>query len=277
MSRNYQLIFIDDSEIFVILMNMKVLCTADLHGNSQWFQWVIDHASKFDLVVLPGDFVNGYDKRDLSIVLVEVDEFFKKLEQVGVPVLFCSGNHDDGIKRISNPLHSWMDVLKKPNKIWGNGDIGTLPINGRDILFSCHQDNEFGKDPVTRKLEEDFEKAHKLTQVTGLPWIVVHHNPPDQCLVSKGNMGGSLILRKLIERFQPDFVFSGHLHQAPLAGDCVDHIGSTVCFNAGFRAKAESPNRLELDLRSRTGSWFDKDLPRKEIEYSRKGGFDEKS
>jgi len=234
-------------------------------------QWVIDHASKFDLVVLPGDFVNGYDKRDLPIVLGEVEEFFKKLEKVGVPVLFCSGNHDDGIKRISNPLQSWTDGLKKPNKIWGNGDMGTLTINGRDILFSCHQDNEFRKAPVTKKLIEDFEKAHQLAQVTGLPWIVVHHNPPDQCLVSKGDMGGSLILRKMIEKLHPDYVFSGHLHQSPLAGDCVDTISNTVCFNAGFRSKSESPNRLELDLGSRTGNWFDLGLHRKEIQFAVKG------
>ncbi len=253
---------------------MKVLCTADLHGNRQWFKWVLENSPRFDLVVLPGDFVDGYDKRDLPIVLGEVEEFFKELEKVGVPVLFCSGNHDDGIKRTSNPLHTWTDGLKKPNKIWGNGDMGTLTIHGQDILFSCHQDNEFRKEPVTLKLEKDFEKGHELAQVTGLPWLVVHHNPPDQCLVSKGDMGGSLILKKLIERFQPDFVFSGHLHQAPLAGDCVDHIGSTVCFNAGFRAKALTPNRLELDLRSRTGNWFDKDLLHKAIEYSIKGESD---
>jgi Icc-related predicted phosphoesterase len=249
---------------------MKVLCIADIHGNSQWFKWILENSPRFDLIILPGDFVDGYDQRDLSLVLGEVQGFFKELEQIGVPVLMCSGNHDDGLKRISNPLYSWTDGLKKPHKVWGNGDIGTLTIKGRDLLFSCHQDNEFGKEPITCKLEKDFEKAHELAQVTGLPWIVVHHCPPDQCLVSKGDIGGSRILRKLIERFQPDFVFSGHLHQAPMAGDCVDKIGKTVCFNAGHRKNSMIPNRLELDLLALNGTWFYAGDQKKRIDFSTK-------
>ena len=271
MSRNCQLIFIDESKIFVILMNMKVLCTADLHGNSQWFQWVIDHAAKFDLLVLPGDFVNGYDERPLPKILEEARWFFEELKNRGVPVLYCSGNHDDGFKRTSNPLVSWTDQFKIVGKCHGNGEVGSLTVKEEEIIYSCHQDNEFQKEALNRKLEEDFQKAHELQKEKGLRWLVVHHCPPEKCLVSKGDIGGNGLLRRLIEKHQPSYVFSGHLHQAPFAGDCVDSIGKTVCFNAGFRAKVENPNRLELDLGSRAGNWFDMGLLRKEIQYARKG------
>jgi Icc-related predicted phosphoesterase len=70
----------------------------------------------------------------------------------------------------------------------------------------------------------------------------VHHAPPAQSPTSWGGNRyfGDVELREWIERYQPNIVLSGHVHQSPFVkeGSWVDRIGETWVFNAGQHAGA---------------------------------------
>jgi Icc-related predicted phosphoesterase len=68
--------------------------------------------------------------------------------------------------------------------------------------------------------------------------------------------GGDAVALEWIQRFQPDFVFSGHIHNAPFyaAGSWHSRIGKSVIFNAGKQPGGE-PTHIVLDLKSRRADW----------------------
>lgn len=59
-----------------------------------------------------------------------------------------------------------------------------------------------------------------------------------------------------IERYGPDLVMTGHMHQSPFkeGGSWVDRIGSTWVFNAG-RQIGPLPTHVVLDLDPRMDLW----------------------
>ena len=62
--------------------------------------------------------------------------------------------------------------------------------------------------------------------------------------------------RAWIERFTPDIVLTGHVHQAPFVpdGGWVDRIGTTWVFNPG-QQPGPAPARIEIDLGVGTAVW----------------------
>ncbi len=78
------------------------------------------------------------------------------------------------------------------------------------------------------------EMAQHLTSFASLkPLVLVCHCPPwgtplDR--VREGVHAGSQAVRDFIEQHQPEFFFSGHIHEAAGASA---RIGSTRCFSAG--------------------------------------------
>ena len=105
-------------------------------------------------------------------------------------------------------------------------------------------------------------EARTLKRQTGFPWLVLHHDPPGGGPV--GGMAGDFSLRRTIEKFQPDFVLSGHLHGQPFfeGGGFHERIGTAHCFNAGQTppTKSRVPNHIILDTDTRLATWFYFDL-----------------
>lgn len=63
--------------------------------------------------------------------------------------------------------------------------------------------------------------------------------------------------RLWIERFEPDVVLCGHIHQAPFApdGSWIDRLGGTWLFNPGKQMGAV-PCCVDLDLKAGTAVWM---------------------
>ncbi|MGH9156004.1 MAG: metallophosphoesterase family protein, partial [Acidimicrobiales bacterium] len=59
-----------------------------------------------------------------------------------------------------------------------------------------------------------------------------------------------------INRWQPDAVLCGHIHQAPFTADgsWVDRVGTTWVFNAGANS-GPVPPRVEIDLARNRAVW----------------------
>ena len=60
-----------------------------------------------------------------------------------------------------------------------------------------------------------------------------------------------------IERFGPDLVLSGHIHNTPFLaeGSWIDRVGKTWVFNPG-RQPGQVPAYLRIDLEAMTAEWI---------------------
>ena len=86
----------------------------------------------------------------------------------------------------------------------------------------------------------------------------MHHAPPEDSPTSWGGRRsfGDAELRSWIERYQPDVVLSGHVHQSPYieGGSWADRIGRTWIFNAGHQL-GPVPSHVLIDTDAGTASW----------------------
>lgn len=104
-------------------------------------------------------------------------------------------------------------------------------------------------------LEAQLER--ESAQVCG-QWLWVHHAPPQGSKTSwtGRKFVGDEFLRAWIDRFQPDMVLSGHVHNSPFYedGSWIDRIGRAWVFNPG-RQIGPLPATITLDLDAMTAEW----------------------
>ncbi len=79
-------------------------------------------------------------------------------------------------------------------------------------------------------------------------------------LIEQGTHADQLFF--LIEGNKPDFIFGGHIHNAPFArgGSWIDRIGDTWLFNPGQQI-GEFPTHITIDLTAMRAKWvsFDRE------------------
>ena len=89
-------------------------------------------------------------------------------------------------------------------------------------------------------------------------WMWLYHAPPDQSPLSwTGSRNfGDAYLRGYIANHRPDFVFGGHIHNAPFVsgGSWIDRIGDTWLFNAGHQI-GDFPAHISIDLDAMQARW----------------------
>ena len=90
------------------------------------------------------------------------------------------------------------------------------------------------------------------------PWVWIYHSPPEGPLAWTGSRHyGDEAVSRWIERFEPDVVLCGHIHQAPFApgGSWADRVGRTWLFNPG-RQMGGVPAFVDIDLTEGTAVWM---------------------
>ena len=89
-------------------------------------------------------------------------------------------------------------------------------------------------------------------------WIWIHHAPPEGSRTSWSGKRfiGDSHLSAWIERYQPEMVFSGHIHNSPFypEGSWIDRIGRTWVFNPGKQPGPE-PTAIVVALEAMTAEW----------------------
>jgi Icc-related predicted phosphoesterase len=87
---------------------MRLLAVADLHYSLPQFDWVLEIAADFDVVVLAGDHLelaSIVDRRAQSVV---VRKYFSRLRAL-TRVVTCSGNHDlDAPNETGEKIAKWL-------------------------------------------------------------------------------------------------------------------------------------------------------------------------
>ncbi|MGH6803434.1 MAG: metallophosphoesterase, partial [Methyloceanibacter sp.] len=72
---------------------MRLLLVADLHYSLPQFDWVLDIADGFDVVVMAGDHLDLSSLVDGRAQTVVVRKYFSRL-RAKTRLVICSGNHD---------------------------------------------------------------------------------------------------------------------------------------------------------------------------------------
>ena len=111
---------------------MRVLLVADLHYSLPQFDWVLNRAADFDVVVLAGDHLDLASIVDGRAQSVVVQKYFSRL-RARTWVLICSGNHDlDAKNEAGEKVARWLSG-SQPEGVLSDGE--SIVIDG--TLFTA--------------------------------------------------------------------------------------------------------------------------------------------
>ncbi|MFH1592271.1 MAG: metallophosphoesterase [Candidatus Woesearchaeota archaeon] len=194
---------------------MKILAASDLHGDITTARKLANKAKKekVNLVILCGDIESGDNAEKI------IEQFTKQDKKV----LLVPGNWDSfatadfsadffGVKNIHGYSVRYEDV-----GIFGCGgaDIGPLTrITEREIMDT---------------LKKGFDKISYIKKK-----IMVTHMHPSGSKSEFSGIEGSKSIRKAIEKFKPDLLLHGHIHEAE---GIEERIGKTKTLNVGKEGK----------------------------------------
>jgi Icc-related predicted phosphoesterase len=228
---------------------MRLLLIADLHYSLPQFDWVVDIADGFDVVVMAGDHLDLASIVDGRAQSVVVRKYFSRL-RAKTTLIICSGNHDLDVKNESGErIAKWIGGARQEGVL---ADGESLVID--DTLFTTCPwwDGPLVRAGIASQLAEASTRRAER-------WIWIHHAPPAKSATSWGGdrYFGDVELREWIEQYRPDLVLSGHVHQSPFVkdGSWVDRIGPTWVFNAGQQFGAP-PAHIIIDTDQGEALWF---------------------
>lgn len=228
---------------------MRCLVVADLHYSLPQFDWVVNEADRFDLVVLAGDHLDLSSLVEGWAQTVVVRKYVELL-RAKAQVLICSGNHDlDSRDSAGEKIARWVGDCRH-GRVAADGD--TIEIENTLISVCAWWDGPLMRERVAAQLAADAQKR------TGR-WIWVHHAPPDHSPISwtGSRDSGDPVLGGWIAQHRPDIVLSGHIHQSPFVkgGSWVDRIGETFVFNTGQHSGAP-PAHIIFDTKAEEVMWM---------------------
>jgi len=227
---------------------MRLLFVADLHYSLKQFDWLLAEADAYDLVAIGGDLLDLASHLDADIQIAIVEKYLGLLSQKCCLVV-SSGNHDgDGRNQADESIAEWVRAAGG-ERLHVDGD--SFELGDARVTVCPWWDGDMSRSEVEAQL------VREAPRVRG-PWIWIHHAPPEGARTSWSGRRfiGDEALRGWIDRFQPDMVFSGHIHNSPFyaEGAWVDRIGRTWVFNPG-RQPGPQPTFISLDLAAMTAEW----------------------
>lgn len=227
---------------------LRLLLVADLHYTLPQLDWVVRAAPGYDLVVLAGDSLDISSPVPLDVQCVVLLRYLALLRDAG-RVVVSSGNHDlTGPDAHGEQAALWLAEARAAG-VPTDGDTPTL---GDTTLSICPWwDGPIGRDALQARLAAD-------ATLKAARWLWVYHWPPlgsPTCWTGRRDYGDSE-LGGWIDRFQPDAVLTGHVHEPPFkpSGHWAERRGRTWIFNPG-RQIGPVPAHIVLDYPAGTASW----------------------
>lgn len=184
---------------------MKILATADIHGSQYRLNIVLKNIERYspDLVIVCGD-ITQFGPAELA------KNF---LDQIPVETLALTGNIDTA--EVSRGIDDSKATKIEMKRVVKKG-IPFVGVNGID--------------PYQFKVVEE----KKLLDETS---VLISHEPPygAQDKVFLGMHGGNKELRDLIDKYKPQLVLCGHIHEDP----GITKIGETTVVNCSMGKRGE--------------------------------------
>jgi len=227
---------------------VRILLVSDLHYHLPQWDWVVGEAAGYDLVVVAGDLLDISSSVPLHSQIVVVLHYLSLLRQAGTTVV-VSGNHDlTGPDAAGEQSAPWLAEARAAG-IPTDGD--SLSIDGTLVTACPWWDGPVGRARVEAQLAADAPRRPAW-------WVWVYHWPPlgsPTCWTGQRSYGDPDLVG-WIERFAPQVVLTGHVHQSPFTpdGSWIDRVGETWIFNAGRQIGPE-PAHIELDLDGGRAVW----------------------
>jgi len=194
---------------------MRIIAFGDIHMECAGIE-KITGLSKADLVIITGDFTNCGGKKDALTILDVIRRINPKI--YAVPGNMDKASIGNYLDELGINIHGKGFVL---------GDLGIFGVGGSNPT-PFNTPTEFSEE----ELGDIVNKAYQY--VTQAPTkLLISHTPPFNTaadMIGGGVHVGSTAIRKFIEEKQPDFCFTGHIHES--RGE--DRIGRTLILNPGM-------------------------------------------
>ena len=227
---------------------MRALLVSDLHYDLRKLDWVLAEAARVDLLVLAGDLLDISSGVPLDAQIAVMLEYLARFSERTATVA-CSGNHDlDHRNEAGEKATGWIAEARAG----GTAVDGDSVQVGDWTVTAC----PWWEGPETLGVLEAMLDTASLASAAH--WMWVWHGPPDGPLSWTGTRHyGDPELPRLIDRFNPDLVLCGHVHEAPYkaGGGWFEHRGRTWLFNSGYQ-RGPIPAHVSFDLDRRTASWW---------------------
>ena len=228
---------------------MRCLLVSDLHYTLKQFDWVLSRADVFDVVVIAGDHLDISSTVSIQAQITVILAYLKRLS-AKTRVIVCSGNHDLDARNAAEEKYArW---ISRTRQFGIPTDADSCEIDGTLFTICPWWDGPSSCKQVGDQLERDSNKSKAQ-------WTWIYHAPPDDSPTSWGGRQhfGDAKLVEWIQRYSPDIVMTGHIHQSPFkeGGSWVDRIGKTWVFNPG-RQIGPCPTHIVLDTDRAKAFWF---------------------
>ncbi len=195
---------------------MKILAAGDFHGDRIKAKKLADLAEKenVDLIILNGDIVEEENVEGI------VGHFASKNKRL----LLIPGNHEtnatmDFLAKVYNAKNLHMSFVNYDG-------IGIVGVGGANVGLTQLDDEEFFN---------SIKKGVYYTKNSKTKIWVTHIHPADTKMERFSNfVTGSSGLKQAIDKFQPDLVICGHVHEAE---GIEEKIGKTTVLNVGRNGK----------------------------------------
>ena len=229
---------------------MKLLLVADLHYALKQFDWLLDEAPHYDVVVIAGDLLELSSMATPEAQIVVLRTYLRRISAL-THLVVCSGNHDLDNEEDGERVAHWVRGLRGLQLC---GDGQRLAMGGTLISALPWWDGPLTKARIEEQLARD--APHRPE---GGRWVWAHHAPPADSGLSWGGSRsfGDIDLLGWIETYKPDIVFSGHVHQAPFVqgGAWAEEVGGAWCFNMG-QQMGPVPSHIAVNLDAREALWL---------------------
>ena len=197
---------------------MKILAIADTHGDSALIKKVgkLAKKEKVDLVLHGGD-LTWFGENSKGIIKPITDN---------AELFFVHGNHDPKeILKTIEEKYSKAKSIHEKYKIKNN--IGFFGSGTTDWGFKEDADQVF------KELKRGHEKIKNMKKK-----VMIQHCPPVGSAIELLGFPGSYGTRKAIDKFKPDVLVCGHIHEG---GGIIEQIGKTKVINV-----ARTPTIFEI-------------------------------
>lgn len=227
---------------------LRILLVSDLHYTLPQFDWVVQAAPGFDLVVLAGDSLDISSAVPLEAQAVVVLRYLALMQAAG-RVVVSSGNHDlTGPDAQGEQAALWLEEARAAGI---PTDGASLQLGDTLVTLCPWWDGPAGRAALQSQLARDAARRPAR-------WIWVYHWPPagsPTCWTGRRHYGDA-DLSGWITEHRPDIVLAGHVHEPPFKrqGSWADRIGSTWVFNPG-RQIGPVPTCIEIDLAEGSARW----------------------
>lgn len=256
---------------------MKLLFTSDPHGcchPADLRLTELARARGCTVVAIAGDLLDLFAKNP-GTQLHSAVGWLRALSTQVPHLAVCSGNHDpDGPEGAS-----WL------TRAAANVPAGNLLVDGQHAVLRTGDDGD-GDDGVIitccpywnvvehgvahqgelrARAEAIWAASRTLADRHHLPWVVLHHEPPERTKVaasaahlSEDHGAGAFWCKEWARTYRPDYLLCGHLHASPFVpgGAWADRVEGTPtwAFNPG--RDEVNCRAVEIDTRAKIARWY---------------------